>query len=74
MWRNVLFLPPAIWHQAGSDTDSEQLPSDTSSKYIHIVGKYLHIIYLIEETYKDKDSKFKWLTMLLKESITQSIR
>ena len=38
MWRNVLFLPPAIWHQAGFDTDSEQLLSDTSSKYIHIIG------------------------------------
>ena len=34
----MLFLPPAIWHQTGSDTDSEQLPSDTSSKYIHIIG------------------------------------
>ena len=34
----MLFLPPAIWHQAGSDSDSEQLPSDTSSKYIHIIG------------------------------------
>ena len=34
----MLFLPPAIWHQASSDTDSEQLQSDTSSKYIHIVG------------------------------------
>ena len=34
----MLFLPPAIWHQAGSDTDSEQLLSDTSSKYIHMVG------------------------------------
>ena len=40
----MLFLPPAIWHQAGSDTDSEQLQSDTSSKYIHIVVLKKHIL------------------------------
>ena len=50
----MLFLPPAVWHQAGSDTDSEQLQSDTSSKYIHIVGVHLHVcIYSTSSTCSD---------------------